>query len=96
MKHAPQECWENAKGPVLTLAKDTQQVNVLYDSFELDVPGIDPVRLQQQLKTEKNAFGSCAATDGHLCTRCLRCFSADIALGWLGEGQYRVFYHDMV
>lgn len=53
MKHAPQECWKNAKRLVLTLAKDTQQVYVLYGSLDLDVPGIGPVRLQQQLKTEK-------------------------------------------
>lgn len=96
MKHAPQECWENAKRLVLTLAKDTQQVYVLYGSLDLDVPGIGPVRLQQQLTTEKNAFGTCAATDGHPCNRHAHCFSANTALGRFGKGRYRVFYYDRV
>lgn len=91
------EMLEECQGLVLTLAKDTQQVKVLYDSLELEVPGIDLVRLQQQLETEKKmSLGSVPLRTAILVPNTRIAFLARIAFGQFGEGQYRVFYNDRV
>ncbi|RJF99197.1 hypothetical protein [Noviherbaspirillum saxi] len=87
------ECQER----VLALAKDTQHVKVLYDSLELDAPDIDLVLLQQRLEAEKKvSLGSVPLRTAILVPNTRIAFLARIAFGQFGEGQYRVFYNDMV
>jgi len=87
------ECQER----VLALAKDTRHVKVLYDSLEMEVPDIDLVLLQQRLETEKKAsLGEVPLRTAILVPNTRIAFLARIAFGQFGEGQYRVFYNDMV
>lgn len=87
------ECQER----VLALAKDTQHLKVLYDSLELEVPDMDLVLLQQGLEAEKKmSLGSVPLRTAILVPNTRIAFLARIAFGQFGEGQYRVFYNDMV
>lgn len=91
------EMLEECQGRVLALAKDTQQVKVLYDSLELEAPPIDFVLLQQRLENDKKmSLGSVPLRTAVLVPNTRIAYLARIAFGQFGEGQYRVFYSDMV
>lgn len=81
---------------VLELARDTQQVRVLYDALELEAPDMDLVLLQQRLDTEKKAsLGEASLRTAILVPNTRIAFLARIAFGHVGEANYRVFYNDL-
>lgn len=80
---------------VLDLARDTQQVRVLYDALELVDPEMEMVLLQQRLDTDKKASlgGACLRT-AILVPNTRIAYLSRIAFGHAGEDNYRVFYND--
>jgi hypothetical protein len=81
---------------VLQLARDTQQVRVLYDALELDAPEMDLVLLQQRLDAEKRTSLSGASLRTAILVPNTRiAYLARIAFGHAGEANYRVFYNDL-
>jgi hypothetical protein len=80
---------------VLQLARDTQQIRVLYDALELVAPEMDLVLLQQRLNTEKQAtLGGTPLRTAILVPNTRIAYLARIAFGHAGEANYRVFYND--
>jgi hypothetical protein len=80
---------------VLELARDTQQVRVLYDALELEAPEMDLVFLQKQLDSEKKQnLGSASLRTAILVSNTRIAYLARIAFGHAGEANYRVFYND--
>jgi hypothetical protein len=80
---------------VFDLARDTQQVRVLYDALELEPPEIELVLLQQRLDTDKQASLHAASLRTAILVPNTRiAYLARIAFGHAGEGNYRVFYND--
>ncbi len=80
---------------VLELARDTQQVRVLYDALEMVAPEIELVLLQQRLEAEKTASLSAASLRTAILVPNTRiAYLARIAFGHAGEANYRVFYND--
>lgn len=81
---------------VIDLAKDTQQVKVLYDSLEMEVPTVDVALAQQALESEAwKRFGPLPLRRAILVANTRVAYLSRIAFGELGEGGYRVFYNDM-
>ncbi len=86
------ECQER----VLALAKDTQQVKVLYDALEMETPDVDLVLMQQRLEADtKDKLGAVPLRKAILVPNSRLAYLARIAFGAAGEGDYRVFYNDM-
>jgi hypothetical protein len=80
---------------VLELARDTQQVRVLYDALELEPPEMELVLLQKQLDSEKkDNLGSASLRTAILVSNTRVAYLARIAFGHAGEANYRVFYND--
>ena len=80
---------------VLELARDTQQVRVLYDALELEAPEMELVLLQQQLDTGKKAsLGAASLRTAILVPNTRIAYLSRIAFGHAGEANYRVFYND--
>lgn len=80
---------------VLELARDTQQVRVLYDALELEPPDMELVLLQKQLDSEKkDNLGSASLRTAILVPNSRNAYLARIAFGHVGEAHYRVFYND--
>ena len=80
---------------VVELARDTQQVRVLYDALELEPPEIELVLLQQQLDAQKrDSLGSELLRTAILVSNTRIAYLARIAFGHAGEANYRVFYND--
>ena len=80
---------------VLELARDTQQVRVLYDALELEPPDMELVLLQRQLDSEKkDNLGSASLRTAILVRNTRIAYLARIAFGHAGEESYRVFYND--
>ena len=85
------ECEER----VLELARDTQQVRVLYDALELEAPEMELVLLQQRLdEGKKNALKAASLRTAILVPNTRIAYLSRIAFGHAGEGQYQVFYND--
>lgn len=79
---------------VVELARDTQQVRVLYDALELEPPEMELVLLQRQLDSaKKDNLGSSLRT-AILVSNTRVAYLARIAFGHAGEVSYRVFYND--
>lgn len=80
---------------VLELARDTQQVRVLYDALELEAPAMDLVLLQKQLDTErKTNLAATSLRTAILVPNTRIAYLSRIAFGHAGEANYRVFYND--
>ena len=80
---------------VLELARDTQQIRVLYDALELEPPDMELVLLQRQLDAEKkDNLGSASLRTAILVPNTRIAYLARIAFGHAGEANYRVFYND--
>lgn len=80
---------------VTELARDTQQVRVLYDALELEAPEIELVLLQQRLEADKHATLSDACLRTAILVPNTRiAYLSRIAFGHVGEKNYRVFYND--
>ncbi|MBC5785457.1 STAS/SEC14 domain-containing protein [Ramlibacter sp. USB13] len=80
---------------VVELARDTQQVRVLYDALELEPPEMELVLLQQQLEAQKrDSLGSELLRTAILVSNTRIAYLARIAFGHAGEANYRVFYND--
>jgi hypothetical protein len=80
---------------VLELARDTQQVRVLYDALELEAPDMELVLLQKQLDSDKtDNLGSASLRTAILVSNTRIAYLARIAFGHAGEASYRVFYND--
>ncbi|MCE3271394.1 MAG: hypothetical protein K0S57_1791 [Ramlibacter sp.] len=80
---------------VLELARDTQQIRVLYDALELEAPEMELVLLQRQLDSEKkDNLGSASLRTAILVPNTRIAYLARIAFGHAGETNYRVFYND--
>lgn len=91
-----EEILKKCQERVLALAKDTQQVKVLYDALELEVPDVDLVFMQQKLEAEmKKEVGPAQMRKAILVPNSRLALLARIAFGASGEGEYRVFYNDM-
>jgi hypothetical protein len=87
-----QECQQR----VLALARESDQLRVLYDCLELTAPEMDLVLLQQRLETEKRAvLGAVPLRIAILVPNTRIAFLARISFGQFGEEHYRVFYNDM-
>ena len=87
-----QECQQR----VLALARESNQLRVLYDCLELTAPEMDLVLLQQRLETEKRAvLGAVPLRTAILVPNTRIAFLARISFGQFGEAHYRVFYNDM-
>ena len=81
---------------VLELARDTQQVRVLYDALELEAPEMDLVLLQQRLDTaKKETLSGASLRTAILVPNTRIAYLARIAFGHAGEANYRVFYNDL-
>lgn len=81
---------------VLELARDTQQVRVLYDALELVAPEIELVLLQQRLDSAKKVnLGAASLRTAILVPNTRIAYLARIAFGHVGEANYRVFYNDL-
>ncbi len=74
---------------VLALAKETEQVRVLYDALELEAPSVEVPLSQQKLDKE---MGSIKLRRAIVVPNTKLAYLARIAFG---EGDYRVFYNDM-
>lgn len=82
---------------VLELARDTQQVRVLYDALELGAPEMELVLLQQRLDAGKKAsLGATSLRTAILVPDTRIAYLSRIAFGHVGEANYRVFYNDLV
>lgn len=80
---------------VLELARDTQQVRVLYDALELVDPEIEMVLLQQRLDSDKKVnLGAASLRTAILVPNTRIAYLSRIAFGHAGEANYRVFYND--
>ena len=85
------ECEER----VIALARDTQQVRVLYDALELEPPDMDVVLLQQRLGADKKeTLNASTLRTGILVPNTRIAYLARIAFGHVGEANYKVFYND--
>jgi len=81
---------------VLELARDTQQIRVLYDALELAAPKMELVLLQQRLDTARKAtLGAVSLRTAILVPDTRIAYLARIAFGHVGEDNYRVFYNDL-
>lgn len=81
---------------VVELARDTQQVRVLYDALELVAPDIELVLLQQRLDTErKTSLNGTSLRTAILVPNTRIAYLSRIAFGHAGESSYRVFYNDL-
>ena len=80
------ECQER----VLLLVKDTGQGKVLYDALEMEPPHVDVVLSQRKLDEE---VGSVKLRRAIVVPNAKLAYLARLAFG---EGDYRVFYSDMV
>jgi len=86
-----QECEQR----VLELARDTDQVRVLYDALELEAPEMELVLLQQRLDSQKKVnLGATLLRTAILVPNTRIAYLSRIAFGHVGEGSYRVFYND--
>jgi hypothetical protein len=82
---------------VLELARETQQIRVLYDARDLEAPDMELVLLQKQLDSEKKEnLGSASLHTAILVSNTRIAYLARIAFGHAGEAHYRVFYDDLV
>jgi hypothetical protein len=80
---------------VLELARDTQQVRVLYDALELEAPEMELVLLQQRLDAGKrSALNAASLRTAILVPNTRIAYLSRIAFGHAGETQYQVFYND--
>jgi hypothetical protein len=80
---------------VLELARETEQVRVLYDALELEAPEIELVLLQQQWEAAKKVnLSSATLRTAILVPNTRIAYLARIAFGHAGEANYRVFYND--
>lgn len=87
---------EECQQRVLALARESNQLRVLYDCLELIAPEMDLVLQQQRLETEKRAaLGAVPLRTAILVPNTRIAFLARISFGQLGEEYYRVFYNDM-
>lgn len=85
------ECEER----VIELARDTQQVRVLYDALELQAPEMELVLLQQRLDSAKKTNLNAASLRTAILVPNTRiAYLSRIAFGHAGEDNYRVFYND--
>ncbi len=79
-----------AQEKVLFLVRDAGRGKVLYDTLEMDPPPVDVPWTQRQLDEE---LGSIKLRRAIVVPNSRLAFLARIAFG---EGDYRVFYNDMV
>ena len=92
---ATAEILQECERRVLELARDTQQIRVLYDALELEPPDLELVFLQKQLDSaKKDNLGTASLRTAILVPNTRIAYLARIAFGHAGEGNYRVFYND--
>jgi hypothetical protein len=75
---------------VLVLVKDAEKGRVLYDTLEMEAPPVDVPLLQQELDQE---LGSIKLRRAIVVPNSRLAYLARLAFG---EGEYRVFYNDIV
>jgi len=80
------ECQEK----VLSLVRDAEKGRVLYDTLEMEPPPVDVPLAQQQLDQE---LGSTRLRRAIVVPNSRLAYLARLAFG---EGEYRVFYNDIV
>jgi hypothetical protein len=82
---------------VVQLLQDTGYTRVLYDGLEMESPDVEHALLQEQLdKKTKQLFHDRPLRKAILVPNTRLAFLARIAFGQFGEGEYRVFYNDLV
>lgn len=91
-----EEVLKECQDRVILLAKDTQQVKVLYDALEMEDPGVQLAILQQNMDAEAwKQYGPIPLRRAILVPNTRIAFLARLAFGQFGEGAYRVFYNDL-
>ena len=88
--HASEELLRKVQDEVLQLAAQSGQSRVLLDVLELKPPPVELASVQRKLDEDKRALGlrrAIVVPDSRL---------AYLARLAFGEGDYRVFYNDMV
>jgi hypothetical protein len=80
------ECHEK----VLLLVRDAEKGKILYDTLEMEVPPVDVPLAQQELDRE---LGSIKLRRAIVVPNSRLAYLARLAFG---EGEYRVFYNDIV
>lgn len=91
-----EELLKECQDRVLLLARDTQQVKVLYDALEMEAPTVDLAVLQQEMDSEAwKQLGPIPLRRAILVPNTRIAYLARIAFGQFGEGAYRVFYNDL-
>jgi hypothetical protein len=82
---------------VVQLLQDTGYTRVLYDGLEMESPDVEHALLQEQLdKKTKQLFHDRPLRKAILVPNTRLAYLARIAFGQFGEGEYRVFYNDLV
>lgn len=82
---------------VIQLLRDTGYSRVLYDALEMEPPDVELALVQQQLDRQtKQLFIDRPLRKAILVPNTRLAYLARIAFGQFGEGEYRVFYNDLV
>ena len=82
---------------VVRLLHDTGYTRVLYDGLEMEAPDVELTLVQQQLDRQtKQLFSDRHLRKAILVPNTRLAYLARIAFGQFGEGEYRVFYNDLV
>jgi len=82
---------------VVQLLQDTGYTRVLYDGLEMESPDVELALVQEQLDRQtKQLFSDRLLRKAILVPNTRLAYLARIAFGQFGEGEYRVFYNDLV
>ncbi|MET0855416.1 MAG: hypothetical protein ABWY27_01590 [Telluria sp.] len=82
---------------VVQLLLDTGHTRVLYDGLEMEPPGVELALVQEQLDRHTNQlFSDRPLRKAILVPNTRLAYLARIAFGQFGEGEYRVFYNDLL
>jgi hypothetical protein len=82
---------------VVQLLQDTGHTRVLYDGLEMEPPDVELALMQEQLDRHTNQlFRDRPLRKAILVPNTRLAYLARIAFGQFGEGEYRVFYNDLV
>jgi hypothetical protein len=82
---------------VVQLLQDTGYTRVLYDGLEMETPDVELALVQEQLDRQtQHLFSDRPLRKAILVPNTRLAYLARIAFGQFGEGEYRVFYNDLV
>jgi hypothetical protein len=82
---------------VVQLLQDTGYTRVLYDGLEMETPDVELALVQEQLDRQtQHLFSDRPLRKAIQVPNTRLAYLARIAFGQFGEGEYRVFYNDLV